>query len=259
MKSFVVLIFLSFLLSSCVTIYKPDLVQSPLLKEKSDFNANAAVALSGAGLYNVQAAYAVSDHVGITANGMYHYRKTESDNSSTEKLNILYAGAGAGYFAPFSSGRGLFQCYGGIGFGGSQDKINTAPNPPEVTARYHDIFIQPGVALIRDNFEMAFDLRCRYVNLTNIHAYLYDEFEWWNTDFRYYSDTSFYFVNLEPTFTMKVGGEKIKGFLQAGLTVPTVHSDSYFLANTSSMMIIPLVKFSIGASITLGKRTGTKK
>jgi len=26
--------------------------------------------------------------------------------------------------------------------------------------------------------------------LYNIHAYLYDKFEWWNTDFQFYSDTS---------------------------------------------------------------------
>ncbi|MCO6487195.1 MAG: hypothetical protein J5I98_02200 [Phaeodactylibacter sp.] len=72
-------------------------------------------------------------------------------------------------------------------------------------------------------------LRANYIQLFNIHAYLYDEFEWWNTDFHYYSDTTLHFILLEPTVTLKGGGEKWKGLFQFGLTVPTINADSYFM------------------------------
>ena len=259
MKNLVITILPVLLLTGCVTLYKPNLVQSPLLKNKGDFNSTAAVGLSGAGTYNLQAAYAISDHTGLMANGMYHYRKTEGGDGSVDKLNVYSLEVGAGYFNRFANDKGLLQFYGGAGVGNTSDKLhNVQQVPPEVKASYNNIFIQPGIAFINKNMEMAFDLRCNYVNINNIHAYLYDQFEWWNTDFHYYSDTSFYFVNLEPTFTMKIGGKKVKGFIQSGITIPTIHSDSYFLANSSSMAILPLFKFSVGITYSLGRKQPIK-
>lgn len=248
---------LLFLLStSCVTLYKPNVIHSPLLKEKGELNASASLGMSGCGLYNLQAAYAVSDHVGVMIDGMYHNRNFKSADSSIEKLNMFFGEAGAGYFSTFGSKKnGLFQCYGGGGYGMTTDKIDNARQPnPEVNARYFNAFIQPGLAFINKNIELAFDLRINYVNLFSIHASLYNKFEWWNTDFHYYSDTSLYFVNLEPTFTMKAGGENLKGIFQCGATIPTINSQSYFMANTSSLLGFPLIKFSIGVSYVFGRK-----
>lgn len=242
--------------TGCVTLYKPNAIHSPLLKAKGELNTSASFGFSGCGLYNLQSAYAISNHIGVMTDGMYHNRHIRSEDSSVEKLNIFFGEAGAGYFSTFGKKKNsLIQCYGGGGYGATSDKIEDPKQLyPEVNAKYFNIFLQPGLAYINKNLELAFDLRVNYVNLFKIHASLYDKFEWWNTDFYYYSDTSLYFINLEPSLTMKVGGEKLKGVLQFGITIPTINSHSYFAVNTSSMLGFPLIKFAVGINYTFGKK-----
>jgi len=249
--SFGILIFLT----GCVTLYEPNAIHSPLLKEKKELNTSASLGLSGCGLFNLQTAYAISNHTGVIFDGMYHNRQVSSADSSVEKLNIIFGEAGAGYFTTFGNKKnGLFQCYSGGGYGITSDKMNNADQfYPEVNAKYFNIFIQPGLAFTSEYFEVAFDLRVNYVRLFNIHAYLYDKFEWWNTDFKFYSDTAIDFMNLEPAITIKVGDGKLKGVLQLGVTIPTINSNSYFDVNTSSMLGVPLIKFSVGVNYTFGR------
>lgn len=244
------------ILTGCVTLYKPNAIHSPMLKEKGEINTSASLGLSGCGLYNVQAAYAISKHTGVMIDGMYHNRRINSADSSVEKLNMFFGEAGAGYFTTFGNGKnGLFQCYGGGGYGSTKDKIANANQPnPEVNAKYFNIFIQPGLALTGKNFEVAFDLRANYVRLFDIHAYLYDEFEFWNTDFKFYSDTTINFMNLEPAVTLKAGGERLKGVVQFGVTIPTINSDSYFDVNTPALLGGSLIKFSVGVNYTFGRK-----
>ncbi len=236
------------LFTGCVALYKPGTIHSPLLKEKGEFNATAAAGLSGTGLASLQAAYAVSDHAGLMIDGMYHGRKYGNPETASEKLTILHGEAGVGYFTTFGNRQNLlFQCYAGCGYGKTSDIIdNPGQQNPEVKADYFNLFIQPGVAIISNHVELAFDLKSDFVQLFNVYAYLYDQFEWWNTDTRFHSDTTINFMNLEPTLTLKAGGKKLKGFVQAGLTIPVVHADSYFDISTESMLIFPLIKFSAG-------------
>ena len=243
-----------FIFTSCVTLYKPNAVYSPLLKERGEFNTSASIGLSGCGLFNLQAAYAISNHAGVMVDGMYHNRHSSISDSSIEKLNMFFGEAGVGYFTTFGIEKNLlFQCYGGCGYGITKDKIDNSNNPnPEVNAKFCNIFIQPGLAYTNKYFEVALDLRANYVRLFNIHAYLYDKFEFWNTDFQYYSNATLDFLNLEPAVTLKAGGEKLKGVLQLGVIIPTINSTSYFNVNTSSMLIAPLIKFSIGINYTFG-------
>jgi len=246
----------SFVFKACVTLYKPNAIHSPLLHEQGELTSSASLGLSGTGLFNVQAAYAISDHAALMIDGMYHNRRINSADSSVEKLNMFFGEAGAGYFKTIGNEKkGLFQCYGGLGYGNTNDKIyNTNNYYPEVNSKYFNIFIQPGLALTTKNLEIAFDLRGNYVQLFNIHATLYSKFEWWNTAFHYYSDTSLNFVNLEPTVTMKLGGKKLKGIFQLGLVIPVIHSNNYFMVNTSSMFALPLIKLTAGITYTLGKK-----
>jgi hypothetical protein len=243
-------------LTGCVTLYKPNAIHSPLLKEKGELNTSAGLGLSGCGLFNLQAAYAISNHAGVMMDGMYHYRNTSNDDSSVEKLKMFFGEAGAGYFNTYGNKKNvLFQCYGGGGYGFSTDKIsNTDQSNPEMNAKYLSIFVQPGVAYTSKNFEIGFDLRANYVHIFDIYAYLYDRFEWWNTDFELYSDTTLVFVNLEPTVTMKAGGKKLKAVVQLGATIPTINSNSYFTVSSSSMLGARLIKFSVGISYTFGKK-----
>jgi len=252
--------FIFFLLTGCVTLYKPNTINSPLLKEKGDLHATAAFGLSGSGLYNLQSAYALSDHIGIMINGMYHNSEFSSNNNSMERLNMYFGEAGGGYFSTFGkNNKGLFQCYGGMGYGSTTDKIeNSTQVNPEVSAEYINVFIQPGIGHIEKNVEIAFDVRANYIRLYNIHAYLYENFEWWNTDFKYYSDTTLDFVNIEPAMTLKAGGDKVKAVFQLGVILPAINSKSYFDVNSSSIFVGPLLKFAIGINYTFGKKNTGK-
>jgi hypothetical protein len=242
------------ILSGCVTLYKPNTINSPVLKEKGDLNTTGIIGFSGCGLFNVQSSYAITDHAGVMIDGMIHSRNNSSADSSVEKLRMYFGETGAGYFTAIGNkNNGLFQCYGGGGFGITRDKINYSYEPnPEVSAKYFNLFIQPGCAYTSKNFIAAFDLRANYVRLFDIHAYMYDRFEFWNTDYRYYSDTAISFLNLEPTVTLKFGGQQCKGIFQLGVTVPSVNSDAYFDVNTSSMLVGPLIKISMGINYTFG-------
>jgi hypothetical protein len=252
-----ILLFLFFLLfTGCVTLYKPNTINSPLIKEKGDLTTSASIGLSGSGLFNSQSAFAISNHTGLMLNGMYHSRRFSGDDSSVEKLKMFFCETGAGYFT--SEGKDnnwLFQCYSGFGYGSTSDKIsnNTSSNP-EVSAKYFNIFIQPGFAYIGKNIQVSFDMRANYVHLFDIHAYLYDQFEWWNTDSKFYSDTTLNFVNLEPAITIQAGSGKLKGVFQLGLILPTINPETYFDISTESMLIAPLIKFSAGIKYTFGKK-----
>ena len=244
------------LLTGCVTLYKPNTVFSPLLKARGEANTSALLGLSGNGLYNLEAAYAVTDHAAVVLDGMHHSRQSGGDNAAVERFNLFSMEAGAGYFTLLgTNGNILFQCYGGAGYGASSDKIeNYDQVNPEVNAKYSNVFIQPGIALIRDKFEVAFDLRANHVHMYNIHAFMYDEFDWWNTDFKYYSDTTLNFLILEPAVTMRVGGKSLKGVFQLGVVVPLVNSESYFNVNSSSRFGISLIKSSVGVSYTIKRK-----
>jgi len=116
-----------FIFTGCVTLYKPNVINSPLLKEKGEFNTSASIGLSGCGLYNLQAAYAISNHTGVMIDGMYHNRHSTISDSSVEKLNMFFGEAGAGYFTAFGNEKNrLFQCYGGCGYGITTDKIDNS-------------------------------------------------------------------------------------------------------------------------------------
>jgi hypothetical protein len=241
-------------LSGCVTLYKPNAVHAPLVSEKGDLSTSAVISLSGGGLYNAQVAYAGTGHLGIMANGMYHHRSMGSlttGDSSVERLNMLLGEVGAGYFTKFGhNGNGLFQCYGGFGYGYANDRIlNVYPPHPEASAHYINLFIQPGIGTRHRNFGLSFDVRANYVRVFNIHAYLFEHFEWWNTDFQYHADTTLQFVNLEPALTLQAGNRRLRGLFQLGFIMPIINGESYFAVDTYSVLLFPLMKLSLGLNL----------
>lgn len=242
--------------SGCITLYVPNAVHSPMLKEKGDTHLAASLGLSGSGTINLQAATAISDHTGLMTNGMFHNRRSDRGDSSREFLNIFFMEAGAGHFSRFGEkSNGLFQIYAGGGYGYSGNRIKKTNQPePEVNAKYFNIFLQPGLAVSTRYFDLAFDVRTNYIKMFDINAYLYEQFEWWNTEWVSFNDTTLYFVNIEPVMTMKMGEGPLKAMFQLGFIIPTINTDAYFLVNNKSLLIAPLVKVSVGVTYSLNKR-----
>ncbi len=249
-------LFLSFvallILSGCATLYKPNAINSPMLKEQGDFSVTTSAGSMGCGLMNLQLSVSPVRHFGLMADGMYHFRESNRNDSTADKLRIYSFDVGAGYYTMMGdSKKWMFQCYNGFGFGKSKDGIDYEYQPdPIVRARYFNVFSQPGIALTGDYFDMAIDLRINYVHMYDIYANQYEDFEWWNKDFVYHSDTTLNFVNLEPTITMRMGKGNLKGLFQLGFTIPTINADSYLLVNPESWLGYGLVKFSFGLNYT---------
>lgn len=229
--------------TGCVTLYKPNAINTPLLKQQGDFKGTVGLGVSGTGLLNIQSAYGLTNHLGLMLNGMYHYKHSTSDSVIIGKHNQYFGEAGAGYFTAFGSRKnGVLQCFGGGGFGYTNDYYShTDENHARSTAAYNNYFIQPGIASAAETAEVAFDLRSNYVSIFNIRS----------SD-AFYNDTTFSFINIEPTLTLRAGGKKLKGFIQTGLTIPAHNSDAYFSANNANGFLFgPIFKFSIGLNIAV--------
>jgi len=123
---------------------------------------------------------------------------------------------------------------------------------------YFNLFIQPGIAYITKSVVVSFDLRTNYINLYYIHAYMYDRFEWRNTQSGLYSDTTLNFINLQPAVTFRFGKENLKGILQMGMTIPLFNVKLYIKINTENYLLLPLIKFSVGVSYTFDKKKHNK-
>ena len=238
------LIFISMMVcvSSCVTLYKPNSINSPVLKRQGDLKCSGGLGVSGSGLLNLQTAYGVTNHVGVMLNGMYHSIRTNEDSIYIGKHNQYFGEGGVGYFSSMGAKKnGVFQCFGGGGIGYTNDYFSqTDENHARSTATYFNYFIQPGIAYSNDFVDVSFDIRANDVNIFSIQS---------TSDF--YNDTTFNFINLEPTFTIKAGGKKLKGFIQTGITYPIYHPDAYLTSNSFNLFLIgPIFKFSIGLNMT---------
>ena len=249
----------SFSLSGCVTLYKPNAIHSPMLEKKGDGHISSSLGITGVGLASLQADYAISNHVGFMASGMYHYKSSNYTNdldAGTEKLNIVFGEFGAGYFDKFENSESiLLQCYGGGGYGKSQAQISSIfEQDPKVSANFYDFFIQPGVVFTGKYINMGLDFRVKYVQLYNLNSYKLEDFEWWNFSYTLEQNYDMEFLLFEPTFTMSVGGKHIRGLMQAGLTVPIVNSESYFGTSSGFFLNAPIFKFGVGLSYAFGRK-----
>jgi hypothetical protein len=236
-------------LSSCVTLYKPNPVQAPMLEKKGDKNVSGSLGMSGNGLFSLQGAFAVENNTGIMISTMYHGRQSGSD-SLTENLNMLSAEAGIGYFTPINEkGNTHFHIYGGSGWGVAKAVSTGATGVnPEISANHWSFFLQPGFTFYMGSVQIGIDLKSKFVNLYDIRGQLFEKFDWWNTDFKLAQDTSMNFLTVEPAFTLRFGSSKIRGLFQTGLVLPAINAENYMNTNTSSYLGVTMLKLSAGIS-----------
>ncbi len=149
----------------------------------------------------------------------------------------------------------LIQIYTGAGFGNASSHIENSLNPdPEISSKIFNIYVQPGITFTGKHLDMAIDLRTKYVKLYDVNAYLYDEFEWWNTDYQYASDSTLSFVLFEPAYTLTAGGKNLKGLFQAGLVIPIINSQDFYSSNSSFFLAYPFFKLSFGMQYRFGRK-----
>jgi len=201
------------LLSSCSTnLYVPNSVNAPLLKEQGEIKGSIDES-------NLQLAVAVTDHVGIMANGFYKTYEGEEYYKHYGRLGEI----GAGYFSPLKNNL-VFEAYAGGGMGFVSKKVTyTNSDNAEVSntfsAKGARAFIQPGIGYSNKYFDAAFTPRFTFVKYTHFSAGGFGEDEL----ARDYLDKGRllkgFYTFAEPAFTVRLGYKYLKLQGQYGLTM----------------------------------------
>jgi hypothetical protein len=213
MTRFLLLLLLA---SSCAPAYLPNSRNVSLFGEQGE----AMVTVAAGSAFELQSAYALTDHVGIMANGSIFNKKQTDDNIDYNR-NYRFAEAGLGLFNKTRSLRS--EVYAGYGLGqGTSYKgyyfYNQNGAKPVVAAgKYNRIFVQPSVGTNNRNFNLAFSMRFSMVDFT--------EFESGGLVVRP-NEKPQLFIEPSLTSTFKLVGN-LKGFFQLNLNNP-VPSDPYF-------------------------------
>jgi hypothetical protein len=206
-------------------VYVPNVVNTPLLSNKGEVQANLNIGESG---FDPQIAVAVTNNAGLMLNGSFRF----NDNNSTTGEIHNFIEAGAGYYTKFEE-IGRFELYGGAGIGNLRARNNDFWTyiGPEIEVNTLRLFIQPNVGVKTDYFEAALAPRLVLLNL----------------DIGKETKTN---ILIEPTITAKGGFKNVKLVFQWGISVPFGnHIDNFY---------DPFI-VSIGIQGAFGRKRAQKK
>ncbi len=150
-----ILLIISLLAVGCSPVYyKPNLMNIPNFQKKDDVYLAAHL---GGGVGDVQAAYAVGNHVAILGNYTQFSNTQEDGNAAnsgetkTTKTRGNIAEFAVGYFTPISENF-TFALYGGYGSGSVENDWNVRGNSQ---ADVKKLFVQPTFGVKFKNWEFV--------------------------------------------------------------------------------------------------------
>lgn len=222
------------LFTSCRTVYAPNAVNAPLLQERGEFKA--AIANN-----NIQLATAVTDHVGVMANG---YLNSFTSDDKTFKNNGKGAEIGIGYFA-HSPNRITYEAYGGAGF--YNVRIRESNETKTFDADAMKYFVQPAVGWVNQYFEVALSPRLTIMKYQKPGIMGYSSQEQKDNFFDIVDQKAHAFI--EPTITVRGGYRFIKLQLQYGYSYKISKNN---INNDSGIGSVGLI-FDIGRWYQNGK------
>jgi hypothetical protein len=159
-------LFLSVLLGSCAQAYLPNVRNTPQFREAGEFQLGAYV---GTGV-DAQVAYAITDHLGMMANGSFATKK-ETDFTRQQQFGEI----GIGYFNANRNMR--IELFGGYGLGKSTHSSQYYFFFPQfgqqqlvTTGEYQRVFIQPGIGTNNRRFNMSVSMRFSSVDFKRFRA-----------------------------------------------------------------------------------------
>ncbi|MBS1777053.1 MAG: hypothetical protein JSS64_12325 [Bacteroidetes bacterium] len=246
------LFFLAIFSSCTPSIYFPDRVNAPMLREVGEVRLtgslktqNNTAAPQNALSPSVDLAISPIKNLGLIAS----YRSTNryaSENGRYDYLryqdSIHYTGnkteLGLGYYLPFGK-RGLFELYGGGAFGNIQ-RTNLRKYYGNIDAKYFQVFFQPSIGFnIKDIFELSTGIRFNYHQYsqfnpdTSVFSYAY-------TKPHLDIASSYYFI-LSPYLNLNIGYQYVKFNIQGGLSLCV-----------SNPYLEPVFPFYLSTGLTFG-------
>jgi hypothetical protein len=250
--------------SSCAPkIYLPDRVNAPMLREAGEVKLTSSVKMQN----NANAPHtvvspsfdlAVSPVNGLGIIASFRNTNRYSDDNDafnyTDQDSILYSGnkgeLGIGYYMPFG-GRGLFDLYGGFGFG-SMYRDNLGGGAGNYRAGYYQLFVQPSVGFYaNDVFDMCGGVR---FSMHKYNKFATDtlSFRYEFTDPRTDLENPNFFI-LGPFINLNVGYQYIKFNMQFGANANI--SKPRLTMNNPFYMSLGLT-FAFAPRFRLGEGTG---
>jgi hypothetical protein len=212
----IAVISISGMMQSCRTVYGPTTANVPLLQEKGELKANLY-------LTDFQAAYAITDNIGVMVNGQYRKSNTTVSVSvnggpaSEQKILTTNSGAeiGVGYFANTKRFT-CFEIYGGVGLPSVKIKDETDKGIGTYNTSGTKFFIQPSIGHVSKGFDIAFTPRFTAVKFgTPTTTYTAKQL----TDYSLADVNKSMLFYLEPLVTMRAGYGAFKLQLQTGLSL----------------------------------------
>lgn len=192
---------------SCSPEYIPNVANTPMFDGKGELQANIVAGASGT---DIQAAYAITDNIGIMANTSF--LNQVSDTSDDFHKHSIYE-LGVGYYGDISD-YGRFEIYGGYGGGKLEGYDENNIFDDAVTdATFSKLFIQPSFGLKSKYFDGNLGTRLSMVKINYSH----------NPEDIKEGFTPF----LEPVLTGRLGIENIKLISQIGLSFPLTEEHSF--------------------------------
>ena len=209
------------IITGCAPVYVPTAVNSPMLSNKGEVQIVVNAGTSG---IDPQLSVALSDHIGIMANGSF---MDEKSDSSDDFHNHKFGELGLGYYTKIGD-KGRFEVFGGFGIGNLKTKVSSNSWwGTESDVRYNKVFMQPAIGLTSKVFDFSFASRFVMVN--------------------YYQDAGadmgFFW---EPVFSFKVGYKYVKAIIQVGPSITLNKNNFHF--NYQPVII------SLGLQATLNRR-----
>lgn len=190
--------FVIFVLQSCSPTYVANTTNVPLLSGKGEFKASVCTGTSD---IEPQLSYALTDHIGLMANGCFSFHDGISDNTTYAPKRNFFEG-GIGYLNSPEQHQ-IIELFGGYGKGYVGNNYNITQSSDYFSADYQRFFIQPSIGLRGKYMEGGFAFRFSYLTIdkTMVDKNL--------------SIQNFYF---EPTFTFRGGFENLKATVQVGFS-----------------------------------------
>ncbi|MBC7745305.1 MAG: hypothetical protein H7096_09405 [Flavobacterium sp.] len=173
MKQAIYLFAVGILLSSCSSLYIPNVPNTPMLSSQGELSASGHISLKGNASFN--SAYAVSDHFGVLLNA-----SAMSNNRQKKDFKQSLLETGAGYFTTFGpENNRILEIYAGLGRGSSDRSVKENTELGLITADRQEISFrkyflqvnysskdQKNLTLFRKNFPLNYGTAIRISSVT---------------------------------------------------------------------------------------------
>ena len=215
----ITILFFSVMLSSCSHYYYvPNVQNVPLFREKNEYRISGSYGFGDeSSCAEVQAAYSISDKIGIMTDFMSARGGTVSDNNWGSGY---YFDGAIGYYKPLARSV-VFEIYGGAGGSNQHHQYvnlnynnGTFSNSFGGTSdlSFMKIFVQPSLGLTYKAFDIAVSTRICRLSFINIDNSISGNTDIYN-EVNNLSDKSHLFF--EPCITVRGGWKYVKVQIQA--------------------------------------------